>query len=235
MEEQLAKVGLSAEFIAAVEGRNLSPEDLSAYDVRRALQIYGVEMMDAEIGCYLSHYRLYERMVRENITVAVILEDDLDIEPILPSVIHDLTQEENPAWLIVRLESLRGKVIHSKCPKSRGRQVKALSQAALYRLDTHILGSGGYIIRKEGAQRMLDYGRRIFMPIDQTMDRFWENGIIPYIVKPFPLRQRQDFESRIGSRPPRRHYSQPVKVRLWRRWQRLSDGLRKRLCVLRYK
>lgn len=232
MEKQLEKIGLKAEFVPAVDGRALSESDRSVYDRDKALRVYGVEMMDTEIGCYLSHYRLYERMVRENIPVALIMEDDIEIDPSLPRIVDDLVTDPAPEWLVVRLESLCGRVREPKNAKFKGKSVKKLRDGELHRLGRHVLGFGAYLIRKEGAERMLSYGRRIFMPVDQTMDRYWDNGIVPYIVRPLPVYQRQDFESRIGARPPGRHVGQPLSLHLQRRWQRISDGLRKRLLAI---
>jgi glycosyl transferase family 25 len=75
---------------------------------------------------------------------------------------------------------------------------------------------------------MLAYGRRIFMPIDQTMDRYWENGILPYVVRPFQVHQAEDFGSSTGARALDRRRAQPLPVRVRRRLQRLSDSVRKR-------
>ncbi|MFT8891354.1 MAG: glycosyltransferase family 25 protein [Acetobacter papayae] len=232
MQAQLEALGMQAEFVPAVNGRALCAADYALYDRQKALRIYGVEMMDTEIGCYLSHYRLYERMVREAIPVALIMEDDIEISPAFPAIINELIADPAPPWLAVRFESLRGRVREAKRTKFKGECVKPLHNAGLYRLHTHVLGFGAYLIRREGAEHMLRYGQRIFMPIDQTMDRYWENGITPYIVRPLPVHQRQDFESRIGARPPSRHVGQPLRVQIARRAQRLSDGLHKRLHAL---
>ena len=232
MVEQLHRLGIKAEFVPAVDGRTLSPSERAAYDRNKALRIYGVEMMDSEIGCYLSHFRLYERMVDEDIGFALVLEDDVEIGPELLSLLSDLIADPCPEWLVVRLESMRSRVIEPSSPKFLGQCVKQLQAGDLYKLGTHTLGLGGYFIRKEGAQRMLDYGRRIFMPIDQTMDRFWENGILPYIIRPIPIRQQQCFESSIGARPSDRHRANPLGLRLIRRWQRFSDGVRKRIFLI---
>ena len=64
MTQLLDKIGIRAEFVAAVDGHTLSAADRAAYDHRRSLRIYGVDMLDTEIGCFLSHYRLYERIVQ---------------------------------------------------------------------------------------------------------------------------------------------------------------------------
>ena len=232
MDRELLSVGITAEFVSAVDGLALSAADRSRYDAVRALQVYGCAMLDTEIGCYLSHYQLYGRIVRENIPAALILEDDLEISPALPRIVAELLADPDPQWLIVRMESMRTSVLHPRTPNERGNLVRTLSDGELRQISTHVLGLGGYLIRQEGARRMLSYGRRIFMPIDHTMDRFWENDIVPYVVRPFPVCQRPDFASRIGPRLSDRHRDQPAVVRTRRRWQRLLDGLRKRLFII---
>lgn len=229
MREQLEKRGLSAEFIPAVDGRMLSAEDRTLYSREKALRIYGVEMMDTEIACALSHYRLYERIVRDDIDVALIMEDDIELSPQFPGIVRALAGDPAPEWLVVRLESMRPRVRAAESSKFAGKKIRAFPDGELYRLQTHVLGLGAYVIRKEGAQRMIDYARPIFMSSDQMMDRYWENGIIPYVVRPFPAYQRMDFENCTGARPSGRHRSQPSRVRWIRRGQRVLDGIRKRL------
>jgi glycosyl transferase family 25 len=82
---------------------------------------------------------------------------------------------------------------------------------------------------------MVTYGRKVFMPIDQTMDRFWENGIVPYVIRPFPVRQRRDFASTIGGRSPERRVKEAFMMRMRRRTQRMTDGLRKRVFNFTYR
>ncbi len=232
----LGGLGLEAEFVTAVDGRQLSDAERSVYDRDRALRTYGVEMMPSEIGCYLSHHRLYQRMVRDGIEVALILEDDVRIEPTLPTVVRDLLACPFTDWLVVRLDCKRRHVADPDTDKLRGRRVAELSGgAALYRLHTHILGVGAYLIRREGAKRMIAYGTRVFMPIDHTMDRFWENGILPYVVRPFPVSQGDDFGTHSAGRTTDRRRSQPWPVRARRRLQRLRDGVRKRAFNLTYR
>ncbi len=207
----------------------MSASDRAAYGRARALRIYGVEMMDTEIACCLSHYRLYERMVRDDIELALVMEDDVRIEPALPRVLDDLVACPFTDWLVIRLDCKRDQVVNPRTAKFAGTRVASLSDGAgLYRLRTHVLGTGAYLIRRAGAARMLAYGHPIFMPIDQTMDRFWENGILPYIVRPLPVLQREDFGSSTGVRAHDRRSTQPLPVRVGRRLQRLTDAVRKR-------
>jgi glycosyl transferase, family 25 len=233
MQTQLAQIGLPAEFVAAVDGRTLSATDRSAYDLDGSMRIYGGEMRDPEIACYLSHYRLYERIVRENIPVALIMEDDLDINPALPRILDDLLAAPAPRWLVVRLESVRGPVRFPKNAKFRGKSVQRLRDGELCRLGTHVLGLGAYLIRREGAERMLAYGRRIVAPIDHTMDRYWENGILPYLVRPIPVWQIKTFPSHLGERLTAQRRQDSLTFLLRRKSQRAVDSLRKRLVAIR--
>ena len=219
--------GVEAEFVLAVNGAALGASDRAAYDAGRGLRVYGAEMIDAELGCYLSHYRMLQHIVERDIAHALIMEDDIEISPDLPQIASSLAGV--PDWLVVRLESLRGGVLRPGSARAMGRRIADLGPAALYRLGTHTLGLAAYLIRKDGARRMLDYGRSIFMPIDQTMDRYWENGIAPYVVRPFPVRQLDDFESRIGLPDPRRRRSMPLSVRFGHKLQRIQDSIGKRI------
>jgi len=226
----LAELGLAAEFMPAVDGRRLTTAERAAYDRARALRIYGVEMMDTEIACCLSHYNIYRRMIDKGIPAALVMEDDVRVDAGFPRVLQDILASSFTDWLVVRFDTKRTQLHEPPSAKFLGARVAELpGGGALYRLRTHVLGTGAYLIRNEGAARMLSYGARIFMPIDQTMDRFWENGIVPYVVRPFPVLQNEDFGSSTGVRPPDRRSVQPAPVRLLRRAQRVVDGVRKRV------
>ena len=81
--EQTEKLNLKAEIIPAVYGKNLSKEDLKnlVYDYPNCALTLG------EIGCALSHLNIYNKMVKDDIPIAFILEDDVilskDIVPML--------------------------------------------------------------------------------------------------------------------------------------------------------
>ena len=229
MAELLDGLGLEPEFVTAVDGGALSNRERAACDRARSLRVYGREMTNNEVGCYLSHFRLYERIARDGIPISLILEDDVRISPDLPRILEELLACPFKEWLVVRLDSKRTQVVDPPAGKFLGKRVAEFSGGAgLYKLRTRVLGVGAYLIRYEGAVRMLAYGRRIFMPIDQTLDRYWENGILPYGIRPLPVQQGEDFGSSTGPRPIDGRRAQPLGGRLQCRMQRISDGVRKR-------
>ena len=84
---QLAAFGLTAERFSAVYGKNLSADEVAAcYDPALNQQKFRRPLSAGEIGCYLSHRALWQRMVDHKIELAFILEDDIDLEPEFPAL-----------------------------------------------------------------------------------------------------------------------------------------------------
>ncbi|ABC23031.1 glycosyltransferase family 25 protein [Rhodospirillum rubrum] len=230
MTAELARVGLDGHFIDGVDAGTLSQADWDRYDRSRCRAIYGVDMLATELACYLAHERIFRKIVDENIDAALILEDDCQIANDLPSVLDALMATPPAArlWQVVRLSTMReGKI------SAQARRLRPLRRLGddrgLYRVHTHVLGLQGYVMTAAGARRMLDYGRKIFMPIDHTLDRYWENRITPFIVHPCPVVHHDEGHSTIGERDPRRRTALGLGGRWVRRVNRWRDGVGKRL------
>lgn len=68
---------LDVHFVEAVDGRQLSDEQLSKiWDQKATYKNYGRNMNNGEIGCSLSHRKCYEEMLKNDVDMAMILEDD---------------------------------------------------------------------------------------------------------------------------------------------------------------
>ena len=234
MQAALDRLGVSAEFFSAVDGKKLRPDELAAYDRAKALRFYGSDMTASEIGCYLSHYRLMQRVVAENIDVALIMEDDLIFEDSFPSVVRDLLAQPVRDWLIVRLNVTKTRVAFPKNKGDEGVKVATLADGELFRVNRHPLSAGAYLITRRGAEIMVEYGKTIFVPIDHMMDRFWENGVLPYIVRPCPVRQNYEFNSDIGWPRGTKLYSEGSPLTyVVKKLQRAIDSVAKRLYLAR--
>jgi len=80
IKTQLDKNNTSFDFITAVNGKELTDsEKEKLYDDKKAKKIRR-ELTPGEIGCALSHKTIYDKMIKENIKRAVILEDDITIK-----------------------------------------------------------------------------------------------------------------------------------------------------------
>jgi glycosyl transferase, family 25 len=82
IKKHLDSLDIAHEIIDAVRGDALSPEFIRKVNPTR-------NMSPGQIGCYLSHIHVYERMIEHQIPVALILEDDSTLHPSIKVLIKD--------------------------------------------------------------------------------------------------------------------------------------------------
>lgn len=85
MERSFKELGLNVEHVAAVDGKKLTQEYLDEIGVK---YLPGYEdpfhnrpMTKGEIGCFLSHFKVWEKQVAQNLQEVLVLEDDIRFEP----------------------------------------------------------------------------------------------------------------------------------------------------------
>jgi glycosyl transferase family 25 len=235
MKSLVARLGFNATIISAVDGKNLRPEQRARYSSARAQRVYGCEMSDNEIACYLSHLSIYSKMLEHRIDVALVLEDDISAVGDLKPIVDDLLKLPKSSWQVVRLQSSKKSVSHPTEGDRSGEPVARIGEREIFRLRTGVLGGCAYMIRLGAASAMLARSEQIDMPIDQTLDRYWENGIVPYVLRPMPVWHEDLFESEIGERG-RALAAAPAKKNVRRRRaQRLVDSLNKRIFWLAFR
>ncbi|WP_077497287.1 glycosyltransferase family 25 protein, partial [Rodentibacter ratti] len=110
--ERLNGLGLEFIFFDAVYGKNLSDEDLSKidyefypknYDARKPLTL-------GEIGCAMSHIKLYEYLVENNIEQAIVLEDDAILSLYFKEILLDAMSKISPKYEILFLDHGKAKI-----------------------------------------------------------------------------------------------------------------------------
>lgn len=236
IKKLVSDLGFTATIISAVDGRNLRPEQRARYSSERARRIYGCEMNNSEIACYLSHLSIYSKMLEHRIEAALILEDDISAMGDLKPAVEEALKLPKSAWQVLRLQSTKRCVSHPKPnDKSVGESLARIGEREIFRLKTSVLGGCAYLIRLGAASAMLARSEQIDMPVDQVLDRYWENGIIPYVLRPMPVWHEELFESEIGVRGRAKQKNAPLRVVLRRRAQRLTDAFNKRIFWLAFR
>jgi glycosyl transferase family 25 len=229
-----AELGFTANIVRAVDGAKLTDEQRSRYDRERARRIYGCEMSDNEIACYLSHLSVYSKMIEHGLETALVLEDDISCVGDLKPIVEQVLSLPPTSWQVVRLQSTKRSVSHPEDERGMGDRMARIGEREIFRLKTSVLGGCAYLIRLSAATAMLERSKRINMPIDQTLDRYWENGIIPYVLRPMPVWHEDLFESEIGQRGRAMQMATRKGVAL-RRVQRMVDSLNKRIFWLAFR
>ena len=89
MEKQLNDLQVEYQFIEGYAGKEKSNEEVyKIYDSKKSIKINGQDLNRSEIGCAYSHMLAYEQMKDQNISLAMILEDDVKIDNRLLKVIN---------------------------------------------------------------------------------------------------------------------------------------------------
>lgn len=192
MASRAKEASIEIEFFEAVNGRELTPGQLGFYDRNKRLRYFGRDLLPGELGCIRSHHNIYEKMVAENIPVAVVLEDDVLLESDVRSVFSALMETKTP-WNMIRF-------LGSKKIYKRGCRIIAplVGRYSLARLPTTPGGTHGYMIKQDAAKRMLEHTSKSWLPIDAVQGRTWETGIETLVVHPAPMRPDDQETSTIG-------------------------------------
>ena len=145
----------------AVDGDKLvsTPQLLRIFDTN------DYNMRTGMVGCAMSHFKMYTELLngKDNDDFWVILEDDVEVAPdFKKKLIHTLNTTPHP-WDIIYLghhykPNLRKPEYYSK---RRLPTVEKWSRAKS--LSLSLGGTGGYIISRNGAKKLLDFINRVGM------------------------------------------------------------------------
>lgn len=105
ISRQLEQLGLGYEIVEGVYGAELSKDELKDnYSDRKAKWRVARSLVSAEIGCALSHIKVYREIVEQGLSFTLILEDDVILPPELDVLLADCAKVVDPrrpeVWLL---------------------------------------------------------------------------------------------------------------------------------------
>ena len=183
MRARLDKLGADYEIVDAVDGAQLAPADYENHlrrdEFRRK---HGRDITNGEIGCFLSHYGLWERIACAKHECALVLEDDAvwgdDFADVIGHVVNcgwewevvllSHFHAQPDALLVCELGGARKLVRHGRYPG---------------------ITTASYLIRPSGARKLREHCRIIREPLDCMYVRYWRHGAVFYHVDPPPVWQ----------------------------------------------
>ncbi|NHB90363.1 glycosyltransferase family 25 protein [Photorhabdus tasmaniensis] len=157
IQYQAEKLELNVEFIEAINGRELSQDEVKVLcpDFDKS------EITLGELGCSLSHLKIYEKMVKENIQLALVMEDDAeigkDISGILDALITINNNKPHEPNLLL-LSKVNEYIDAFKKPLVKHYHVVNVIDAAL---------AHGYVINNKAAQNLLHYLQPVWLVADE--------------------------------------------------------------------
>lgn len=156
MSQQLCNFPfLDVEFVEAIDGRKLEQSEVnSLFDVTSFYKLYKRYPLPGEIGCTLSHLKCYEKLLKSDRKVTLILEDDACLSTDI-QVIESIEVLDNIPQIIL---------LTPRCSYLfQGKPIQDL-----HRLYNVFLGSctGGYLINKSAANLILNLRTKPYLLAD---------------------------------------------------------------------
>jgi len=187
---QLDELCIDFEIFPASDGARLSQNELAQYDEKYVIGQIARPMSPSEVGCYLSHVRIWKKIVEEDISWAVVLEDDVDIHDDLPGILSAV--DKIPfRWDFIRLAGLG--------PTPSLRLYDLNDKFELTVLLQGASGTQACCISRTGAQKLLNHATPLIRGTidDHVIDNCWKTGLRILAVQPYPISENKRFVSSI--------------------------------------
>lgn len=151
MRQKFNAIGLAVERVPAVDG---SAIDFAPYA--------DSGLTPGEVGCFLSHRAIWEKLLRSDDDHALVLEDDVRLSADLPELLANLSWIPASAG-VVKLDMAGGRVgvAKSACDAPGGRK--------LCLLRTMHTGGAGYIVSRAYAARLIEESTTLKEAVDNFM------------------------------------------------------------------
>ncbi len=190
MEQQLQRLGIDYEIFPAIDGQELSEEDLRQYSAKEAKKLNGRELSKGEIGCALSHLRIYEKLISSGEEDCLILEDDVNIGQMFVEILRH--KEKLPSdWEFINF------VTDAK------EQPFGLPICDIYRparFKNRANRTSANLVNVKGARKLAAHARPLRTSADGLTGRTEITGLISYGIYPRVV-TLHEVESTIGPVP----------------------------------
>lgn len=185
--EQLNSAQWPFERYAAYDGRAKKLTDFEHYDDVKARQFLGRSLLNAELGCYLSHYGCAEKFLNTDADYLIVLEDDMkiseDFKTQMDQIIAFLETKKDLDWYLINIAAKK---------KKFARDIVTLNDSSLWHAFYFPIRGLGLIWSRKGAEQFLQAGRTITAPVDVFFQNWLSQngkglGVWPSLVKPAGL------------------------------------------------
>jgi glycosyl transferase family 25 len=188
--QEFSKTSLEWSFIDAIDGSLFSslPSQYCAKKVRR---LQGYDLTKSEIACYLSHRQTWQSCILNN-QITLVLEDDFSLAPNISTILQSIV-EHSKDWDLLRLQGLY---------EVGFKQIKDFGIIQLVQNSGDAVGATAYMLNPQAAQKLLNYSKEIYEPLDHFLEHEKKHGVTFLAIKPYIVKN-SGIESTISDRPQR--------------------------------
>ncbi|KAA0700011.1 glycosyl transferase [Neorhizobium sp. P12A] len=217
---QAVRYGLNVVRITAVDGSAVPEQDRVDFHPHQFVYHNGRRLLAGEYGCYRSHLMAMEQFVDSGHELAIIIEDDVDLNPrLIQRAIAAITAA--PDMGLVKLVNHRAVGFKPHLETSErdivGRCLHGPQGSAAC-----------YILTRKAAQKLLVTLRPMLLPFDVALERGWSTGVQTFsmeknIVEFSPFRGDTAIGRRVHYRAVKKHFM----LRVSAHWFRTHDQVRR--------
>lgn len=153
IEQQLSLLQLDYEIVEAVDGSQLNYDEIVKHT-----KTLNYAVTSGEIGCALSHIKIYRKIVSNNIPFALILEDDAQLDYQIIQVMHHLKQKQNSYPTVTLLTEVSQYISKPRCILDQKLSIHSVLEASC---------SHGYIINNQAAKNLATFLYPVWMVADR--------------------------------------------------------------------
>jgi glycosyl transferase, family 25 len=185
MERELARHGLSAERVVAVEGQAV-PASLKAQFFNGEKLWSGLS--PGEVGCYASHLVAMTLLVERGLEHAVILEDDAILSDDFVACLSSAMRQAPAGWGLMHLCQTPTHAVKTIAELPNDRRLVRCS-----RIPTR---SQGYLVSRKGAEKFI-VPRNRYWQFDVALQQPWTFGVDIFSITPAIVDHDLELESAI--------------------------------------
>jgi glycosyl transferase, family 25 len=203
MRDQAIQYGLNVTRVAAIDGSKVAAHDRTDFHARQFDQHNGRRILPGEYGCYRSHLLALEQFVTTGDDMALIVEDDIDLNERLPNRAIAALEAVSGAGLV--------KLVNHRMVGFRP-LAKTREKDIVGRCIHGPQGSAAcYIVTRKAAQTLLRALRPILLAYDVALERGWATGVATYatgenLAEFSPFRSETAIGSRSTYRAAKKHF-----------------------------
>ncbi|MCU0711346.1 MAG: glycosyltransferase family 25 protein [Pirellula sp.] len=157
--DQARMLGLAFERVLAIDGRSL-PESTWKAIVDERFEFQPVNVY--EVAVFLSHKAIWERMIRDRVSMAAVFEDDAILAPQIVDTFRSI-ENAKLSFDVVKLETTLRSVVLKES------HTCLASGETLHQLKSWHGGAAGYVISLQGAEKLSKATNLISDQVDQAM------------------------------------------------------------------
>ena len=225
LRDQAERFGLVVRRIAAVDGRTIAEHERVDFQAEQFNYHNGRRLLPGEYGCYRSHLAALAQIAEGDEDVAIIAEDDIDLNlRLIPRALAALRAV--PGAGVVKL-------VNHRIVGFRPVAVSAEKDVVGRCLHGPQGSAACYIVTRGAARKLVVTMRQMLLPFDVALERGWATGVETFtteadLIDFSPLRSETAIGKPMDYRSAKKHFL----LRPGVHWFRSCDQIRRWIYTL---